>query len=311
MLTQLLVTQHADALRQYIENDGGLAIAVLDAQLVILEANKRFISLFSRDGNIKGSKLDAFLPTGPNTILAMTPGQSTPVPLWLSEQENAMPLDGRVFRSGDHYVVFVETSRANDEMIAEMSALAGQLTDLNRSLQKKRAELERVNEVTLKLANTDPLTGLSNRRSFLEMLDMWFSAAVRHKHPLSVIIADLDHFKSVNDTCGHEAGDEVLISFGRILQTAGRKEDVPARIGGEEFVVLLPMNSVKRAAVLAERLRRECEQIIHPKVSWPVTSSFGVAGLREDDTPEQLLRRADEALYKAKHAGRNRVSIAE
>lgn len=311
MLTKLLTNEHADALRQYIEHDGGLAIAIADERLVILDANSRFVSVFGRDGQIKGANLSAFLPTGTAAIYSMTPGCSTAVPLWLSEQSNSMPLDGRIFRSGNHYVVFVETSRANDEMIAEMSALAGQLTDLNRSLQKKRAELERINEATLKLANTDPLTGLSNRRSFLELLDMWHSAAVRHGQPLSLITVDLDHFKKINDTCGHDVGDEVLKAFGQMLATARRREDVPARIGGEEFVVLQPMTSGKRAAVHAERLRRECEKITHPKITWPVTASFGVASVREGDSPEQLLRRADEALYKAKHAGRNRVSIAE
>lgn len=165
---------------------------------------------------------------------------------------------------------------------------------------------------TQRMARTDPLTGLVNRRVFEERLDEEVHRAQRYAHPLSVVMADLDHFKRYNDTHGHQAGDVALQQLGEILQANVRETDLVARYGGEEFVILLPETSKAGALALAEKIRAAVE--MHPfpyENSHPsrrLTLCLGVAAYREGvEDSKALLRRADEALYQAKAGGRNRV----
>lgn len=165
------------------------------------------------------------------------------------------------------------------------------------------------------LATVDDLTGLANKRAWLARLAEALHLARRHGFPVSVLVLDLDHFKRVNDSHGHLAGDRVLADLGRAVAGALRRTDVAGRYGGEELVVLLPHTDEAGAAVIAERVRTLVEEL---GVRWqgqplPVTVSVGAATLREGETrpgPDaatQLLARADAALYEAKRAGRNRV----
>lgn len=166
-------------------------------------------------------------------------------------------------------------------------------------------------QTLLDQGSKDALTGLSNRRAIMAELASRFQLAVRYGRPLAVVLCDLDHFKGVNDTHGHPAGDAVLRSFAEVVTQSFREPDLVGRIGGEEFLVLLPETELEGAKVGAERLRRALEAtpvdigtgLIH------VTCSLGVAARREDD-PEAgaLVGRADAALYKAKAAGRNRIA---
>jgi len=156
------------------------------------------------------------------------------------------------------------------------------------------------------LATLDPLTSLFNRRKLQECLALEVSRAECYARPLSVILFDVDHFKAVNDTHGHAAGDAALMETGRWLRASVRASDVPGRWGGEEFLVVCPETPLDEAMQIAERLRQEYADLRMAPES-RLTASFGVAshraGLRVDD----LLRNADDALYRAKNAGRNRV----
>ena len=157
----------------------------------------------------------------------------------------------------------------------------------------------------------DALTGLSNRRAIMAELANRFQLAVRYGRPRAVVLFDLDHFKEVNDTHGHPAGDAVLRSFAEVAHQSFREPDLVGRIGGEEFLVLLPETELEGARVGAERLRRalEATPVDIGTGLIQVTCSLGVASRREDD-PEAgaLVGRADAALYKAKAAGRNRIA---
>ncbi len=168
---------------------------------------------------------------------------------------------------------------------------------------------------SFELALVDPMTGLYNRRYFESHLSHLMEQTAQHGRPLVVMILDLDHFKSVNDTYGHAAGDEVLRQFGRCLSNYVRSVDTPFRIGGEEFVVVMPNTTLEIGERVADRLRvRVAKQpfaISVPPGSIPVTVSIGLSvhdGASCDG--ETLLARADEALYDAKRSGRNRVSAA-
>lgn len=156
---------------------------------------------------------------------------------------------------------------------------------------------------------TDPLTGLWNRSKLSAVIDHEVDRSTRFGQPLSLVMADVDFFKRVNDTFGHDVGDQVLIGVADALRRIGRAADVVARFGGEEFVVLLPNTNAYGAAVLAEKCRAALAATEFPTVG-AVTASFGVAGLRDGDTSEILFVRADRALFTAKREGRNRVHLA-
>jgi diguanylate cyclase (GGDEF)-like protein len=178
---------------------------------------------------------------------------------------------------------------------------------LEQIVEERTADLKAANETISRLAATDELTRLANRRFFNDCLASAMSAAVRHNYPLSMIMADLDHFKVVNDTFGHGEGDKVLKAFADLLRESIRAEDVAARWGGEEFIVILPHTQCEAAAALAERIRTDFEQRSGSVAPISLSASFGVVQLQEGDDADALIRRADDALYRAKRKGRNRV----
>jgi diguanylate cyclase (GGDEF)-like protein len=180
-------------------------------------------------------------------------------------------------------------------------------------LRRLRTELREKNAILERLSTTDPLTGLRNRRYFGDALSLEVLRASRYGTALSVLMADLDHFKRVNDEHGHAAGDAVLVAAGATLLRLLRTTDVAARYGGEEIVVLLPQTDLDGAVALAERLRAAMaagEWELEGGATIRVTVSVGVAQLGAGSDGEQLLAAADAALYAAKRAGRNCVVCA-
>ena len=177
-----------------------------------------------------------------------------------------------------------------------------------QALETTRADNRRLEA----LATTDPLTRVLNRRALLDRLTAEVDRARRFSSSLSLLLLDVDHFKQINDTAGHLAGDSVLRQLGALLEEAVRKVDVVARYGGEEFVAILPGTSTEGGAVFAERLReRVAEQAFDIGGAVPVhlTVSIGIASFPSARvlTTEDLFARADEALYRAKSGGRNQV----
>ncbi|MBB2494775.1 sensor domain-containing diguanylate cyclase [Aquipseudomonas ullengensis] len=159
------------------------------------------------------------------------------------------------------------------------------------------------------LATTDVLTGLSNRRGFNLLAQQAVLEAQRERSPLSALLIDLDHFKQLNDTHGHLAGDEVLRGFAKHLQSNLRQSDIICRWGGEEFILLLKDTGSSTARQLAEKIREQTENSRFPfaGVNLQVTTSIGLTELHDDDSLDRLIARADHALYRAKQSGRNRV----
>lgn len=183
------------------------------------------------------------------------------------------------------------------------------IVSLHEKLSEKMRLLEEANGIILHQAATDELTGLYNRRHFNEILSKSLSAARRHSFPLSLVMLDIDRFKSVNDTYGHSAGDKVLQLFASTILSLARTEDLIARWGGEEFILLLPHTPLEGAVVVAERIRCTLPAKTVPGISLPVTASFGVAQWNAGESAEELIKRADNALYRAKNEGRDRVSV--
>jgi diguanylate cyclase (GGDEF)-like protein len=165
----------------------------------------------------------------------------------------------------------------------------------------------------LRLAGTDPLTGAANRRSFLEQCEAEVARSRRFNRPASILMLDVDRFKSVNDTYGHAAGDEVLKALGAAIAKAVRRMDVWGRLGGEEFAILLVETTLPEAALIAERMRQQFAAIVVPFGEHRIgfTVSVGVASLStEAGGLEAALRLADTLMYQAKTTGRNRVVAA-
>jgi two-component system cell cycle response regulator len=180
------------------------------------------------------------------------------------------------------------------------------IVDLHREVQDKNRQLE-------EMALTDPLTGLPNRRA----IDFWagrqLSAAVRHDFPIWVVMADLDHFKSINDAHGHDAGDIVLKSFAEILKSNTRRSNICGRLGGEEFLLIITHVEKENVAIAIERIRKQfaAQTFTVERHTFSATASFGIAGIRATTCPDfsDLVTRADAALYSAKRQGRNRIEF--
>jgi diguanylate cyclase (GGDEF)-like protein len=167
-------------------------------------------------------------------------------------------------------------------------------------------ELKCLNEVLACQATTDPLTGIANRAKFSEVLESELARSNRFALPLSLIMFDIDQFKKINDTYGHNAGDDVLRELSAWVSKSVRKHDLFTRWGGEEFMIMFTNSTKSKATLYAEKLRLEIEALDFPQVG-RVTCSFGVAEFEKDLTVDSLVQKADVALYRAKSAGRNRV----
>jgi diguanylate cyclase (GGDEF)-like protein/putative nucleotidyltransferase with HDIG domain len=204
--------------------------------------------------------------------------------------------------------VLVATSPAVEWALPwlQIVVTAGVATVLVRMMRESVAELV---DRLAGAAHTDPLTGLANRRGLEDRIGTEVERALRHERALSLVVCDIDHFKRINDTHGHRAGDAALVQIGEILIARKRRLDSVARTGGEEFTIVLPDTDEHQAYMVAERLRAEVEERFAGSQT-PMTVSFGVSAFPEHGrTPEALLEAADQALYSAKALGRNRSVI--
>jgi diguanylate cyclase (GGDEF)-like protein len=202
-----------------------------------------------------------------------------------------------LLRRGAHDVLRMPIEPA--ELVARVQSAARTKT-LQEELTHQSRRLE-------SLIYGDELTGIFNRRFLLTQLGALVSGARRHERPLSVVMLDIDHFKSVNDEHGHAAGDAVLSAVAGVMRDRLRAEDWVGRLGGEEFLALLPDDDAAGAATVAETLRAAIERLVVPyeDLDMRVTASVGWATLEPGEGPDELLRRVDDALYAAKHSGRN------
>src|SRR6266852_4379325 len=195
----------------------------------------------------------------------------------------------------------------SDELLARVG-VGRRIVELHRQLAAKNLLLK-------ELALTDALTGLPNRRAIEDWATRQLSGAARYGFPFWVALADLDHFKTVNDTHGHDAGDTVLKAFSEILKRNSRRSDICGRIGGEEFLFVLTHATEEGAKRVIERVRAElgATKFNFDGNSLTVTASFGLAGFVGTRAPDfnRLVAQADAALYSAKRQGRNRVELAE
>ncbi|WP_022947005.1 GGDEF domain-containing response regulator [Methylohalobius crimeensis] len=278
-----------EALKMILENP---------PQLVVTDWTMQPVDGLTLSRNLRRSSL------GPHLYLIM---------LTANESEDDLV---EAFEAGiDDYVtkpinlkVLLARIRASQRIAALQVELAKERTEL----EHKAKELSLANRKLEQLANTDLLTGLPNRRYAQQRLQQELAATHRYARPLGIMILDLDHFKSINDSLGHTAGDQVLQHAAQTMQKALRASDVLCRWGGEEFLAIVPNADLAATGKLAERLRRHLlsHQPTELTLKRPVTVSIGLGACPPARDLEQLLHLADEALYRAKEKGRNRIETA-
>lgn len=237
-------------------------------------------------------------------------------PLWVQER---LPKD--IVQTREAVIVPIITNDSHSAVLRLSRSVDAFTLDEMRFLEvvanQTALALERVKLIAFleKLSLTDSLTGVANRRHLEWRLSEEVSRAQRYKYPLCALMLDLDHFKQVNDTYGHQAGDEVLRQLAQLLQRTLRRTDFLARYGGEEFLVLAPQTPAERGLILAERLRQLVANtpfLISQNQQISITISIGVAIFPDHAQNEsELVRAADAALYRAKETGRNRVCLFE
>jgi diguanylate cyclase (GGDEF)-like protein len=265
-------------------NAGGMIVDINDAALQTLRAART--DLASR------------------TITDFVPG------LELDRSDDGEPA-GLEIRLRDHVYDVSASALDHTNPDADLVLVFRDITDRKKTEQ----DLREAQEELVRLAHTDSLTGIHNRRFFTQRLTEEIERVRRHGSQLSVLIFDLDYFKQVNDRCGHTAGDQILKAVADVSMSVKRITDIAARVGGEEFALLLPETDQSGAVQMAQRLRQAVARIEHPNTTEKrirVTASIGVATVSAL-TPdlENVLHHADEALYKAKHSGRNAVCCAD
>lgn len=199
------------------------------------------------------------------------------------------------------------TERKNTE--EKVKIYAAELEQSNKDKDHLIKELQSLKTQLEISAKTDPLTGLLNRRGMNEQIEQVKIRYERHKTPFTFIITDIDHFKHINDTFGHDAGDYILREIAKGLKESLRKQDIIARWGGEEFLILLPETDLRGGITLAEKFRSRVEKELfrHKEHDIRMTMSFGLSAYEETGDIDTCIKRADECLYKAKNTGRNKV----
>ena len=189
------------------------------------------------------------------------------------------------------------------ERNAQLEAVQRELTEVNKTLEEKvkqrTQELERQ-------ANTDSVTGIASRYAIIERLEQCYAEFQRYRRPFSILMIDIDYFKQVNDTHGHQIGDQVLRELAQCIFNNIRNSDTVGRYGGEEFLVLLPESNADKSLELAERIRAQIEQLRMVN-NIQVTASVGISTITVDTNSDKLISQADKALYAAKKLGRNQV----
>jgi two-component system, cell cycle response regulator len=290
--------------KNYLENSGYEVIVAGNGKSALKAAKTQDIELILLDRNLPdmdGSEVCRWLRlnkdtkiipiimlTVKGTVMERVDGLEAGADDYLPKPYNEIELNARIYAC-------LRTKSLRDE-----------LKDKNRQLEEVLSKVEL-------LAVTDPLTELYNRRHFGIIIRKEFAGTLRYNSPISCLMIDVDHFKSINDMHGHSAGDIILKEIAQLIKNCLRKVDTLARWGGEEFAVLLPRTKKEDAFIVASRILSTISEYRFAGVEKEITVSIGIASIPDlsFDTAEKLINASDIALYKAKRKGRNRIELAE
>ena len=282
------------------------AVIVLDRQLRIVDVNPAARDLLSPDKSMVGLLVHKFLPVSYDfgQLLVEAENRQVEMDLTLAGGREAI-FDLRISR----------LCKPNREWVGILIVArdVSERVDMVDDRERMILDLEVAKTELTRQANFDFLTEIYSRRYFIDVAEKELVRSLRYRRPLSLIMIDIDHFKVVNDSFGHEVGDRVLFEVARAIKTDLRQIDILARFGGEEFIVLLPESNREQARLTAEKIRSAIAELKIEELNpgFRLTISLGVAGKSADDVSSlsDLLRQADVALYAAKKAGRNCVQV--
>ena len=297
----------------YIIDEAPVLVMIIDNKGVVLKSNKYSEDLFGYsavDHNItdlfvtfgKNIDLDEMIKT-PEKIHRLNINTYTNLPETL--YIHFYPVDENILIVGN--VNMLEMEKLRKQLVNTSS----ELNAVNRELQKKNAQLEHAKKQLEQMARTDPLTTLSNRRDFYDIIVKEAIRFERNLKPFSIVMSDIDNFKIYNDTYGHECGDFILVSIANIFRTELRKQDSVGRWGGEEFILLLPNTNAQGAYNVTEKLRKKIDETIlhYSDLELHVTLTFGVREFEKDMSIKTCIHHADIALYRGKNNGKNNVTV--
>ena len=286
-------------------------VVVCDDMLRVTWCNNEFLRVANLEQPPVGTNINEFLSNdGQLGLLDMeqSPDRNLILRFWFKGTES---LHNCLVMKRREQVMIVAQDAVQTELgtMADMGKFNYEMATLTRELSEKKTALENAYAKISELISTDYLTGLASRKYFHESFVKAISFARRTATPLTIIMADLDFFKQVNDTYGHLMGDKVLVSVAKLIRRSMRSEDLAGRFGGEEFILVLVGTDQTGGKIFAERLRQKTEQMKVNGMRSKVTMSIGVTELLAEDTSDEAIRRADEAMYQAKRAGRNKVVV--
>lgn len=303
-----IVKKYSHLISKFLNISGTSLLIQVDENYVLTFCNSSLINKMNLPEKPIGIDLNSILSPLENNELTLTVSRYSngmvPQIFKLTNSEELYRC--YTYKIDNGYLILGDkTGSTENEVLESMSHLNNELAGMSRELSKKNRELKRANDKIAEMARTDYLTGLFNRSYFQKRFKEFFDSIELNNEELTVLLADLDYFKKVNDDYGHDIGDKVLKMFGSVIKKKCRKNDLAARFGGEEFILLLPKTSEQEAQQLAKRFR---EEIINYNIlpgSDYITFSAGIAMNKKSDSQEDLLKRVDNALYEAKKKGRD------
>lgn len=309
---------HSDALSEWFTNSDTVFALLLSPDGTICERNPAAQRIFPADlagGTV--SKLWDYLvcSDAEHMRIRLSESESANDASFhlnlVDGEQSPVTWDARLLRCDGSFLLLATEEQRRDALFQnEILRITNDLSIAVREAAQKNRELKNANETIEKLARIDGLTGLANRRMLEETLPREAARANRLNESLSVIFVDVDHFKPINDEFGHKAGDQVLAQLGTIIKSQLRSYELAARFGGDEVVLLLPGTTREGAILIAERIRERVGILVIPEYPRQVAVSMGIAALGIGETGEELVARADEALYRAKGKGGNRFEVA-
>ena len=315
------LAEYEVAIPQLLRSVTSVVVAVIDDQGFVLDANDGFDYIASNVDEFKHERVEQnvrelFLNPTFTQLLTTNPDQTKAIVykgiINLGPANKiATSIKGAVLRDNNKLVIYGSYD------ISELEQLNLAVTQLNEELALTQRDLVKANrklkqkekEIT-QLMLTDPLSGIANRRHFDSVFSQEYERNKRYfttQSAFCLVSADIDHFKLVNDTWGHDVGDIIIRSFAQTMQQHKRSSDFVARVGGEEFMIILPETSLEHSFLVINRIREVFKSMVYEGVDKQITASFGVAQFSENDTPEQLIKKTDIALYQAKDTGRDKV----
>jgi diguanylate cyclase (GGDEF)-like protein len=300
---QMLVEYHYRYFKHFV--------VICDAELRVAWCNNEFLRVANLEMIPVGVPINEFLSTdGQLSLRDLDNNPDRNIVLGFSFKGNASAHSCILLkRQGQLMIVAQDTVQADLGTMADMGKINYEMATLTRELSEKKTALENAYAKISELISTDYLTGLASRKYIQESFVKAISYARRTATPLTIIMADLDFFKQVNDNYGHLMGDKVLVAVAKLIRRSMRNEDLAGRFGGEEFIMILVGTDQAGGKIFAERLRQKTEQMKVSGIPSKITMSLGVTAFLPDDTPDDAIRRADEAMYMAKRAGRNQVVV--